>query len=361
MVMYTLDQPRHTSTSLTRATVRHQPATPREVMQTADIEGATNQPTYVGATNQHGLKTSRRHDPQEPTYRLPTYKENAEIFYEGAPEPVIDPTRRPLTNDVSDIKGAYPTLRERRAGGRPTAEAEIWQTPRTARAVEDKAWQGSMLRPQSATREVMRVRDISHPPAAYPRRGKEPEPGEIGYGVRGAPRKKEPNFSCSCGPMPSRPQTAAPSAPTPSRLGAMGARGGGGGGGGAHGDGGGGVGGGGEAARPKRPQTADAARGLVVRAAMHNIHSDWTWAATAPCGKELQAANTLGSGGKVAAAVGRPSAGMASGGGGGGDGEGGAGIRPGSRPLSARARATEKARDAADRRADIVAVRGLPF
>ena len=359
--MYTLDQPRHTSTSLTRATVRHQPDTPRHVMQTADIEGATGQPK--------GLKTGRLLDPQEPSYRLPTFKEN--IFYEGAPEPVIDPTRRPRTNDVSDIKGAAPTLRERRAGGRPTAEAEIFQTPRTARAVEDKAWQGSMLRPQTATRDVMRVRDISHPPPAYPRRGKQPEPGEIGYGVRGAPRKKEPNFSCSCGPMPSRPQTAAAAAPSPSRHGGMGAAGGGGsggardcggGGGGARDCGcGGGVGGGGEASRPRRPQTADAARGLVVRAALHNIHSDWTWSATAPCGKELQAATAQGSGGKVATAAGRPAAGMASGGFGGNDGECGAGSRPGSRPQSARARAMEQARDEADRRADIVAVRGLPF
>lgn len=333
MVMYTLDQPRRT---------RHQPATPREVMRTADIEGATNQPK--------GLKTGRLLDPQEPSYRLPTYSKNAEVFYEGAPEPVIDPTRRPRTNDVSDIKGAAPTLRERRAGGRATAEAEIFQAPRTARAVEDKTWQGSMLRPQSATRDVMCVRDISHPPPAYLRRGKqpEPEPGEIGYGVRGAPRKKEPNFACSCGPMPSRPQTAATVAPSPSRHGGVGAVGGGAGGGGD------GVGCGGEEPKPRpkpRPQTADAARGPVVRAALHNIHSDWSWATTAPCGKELQAATGLGSGGKVAA-------GMASGGGlGGGNGEGG----PGSRPQSARASATEKARDAADRRADIVAVRGLPF
>ena len=69
------------------------PVTPRAVMQTHDIAGATN---WAKAPGEHakGLNTKRSVDPQEPVYALPAARPNR--WYEGAPAPTIDPIAKPI-------------------------------------------------------------------------------------------------------------------------------------------------------------------------------------------------------------------------------------------------------------------------
>ena len=134
------------------------PVTPRAVMQTHDIAGATN---WAKAPGEHakGLNTKRSVDPQEPVYALPAARPNR--WYEGAPAPTIDPTRRPRsadTNSVADIDGA--TKRK----------PVLFQVPRDPFRPLDEPSTGPSLRPRSATREIMRVHDISRPPSANPMR-----------------------------------------------------------------------------------------------------------------------------------------------------------------------------------------------
>ena len=218
------------------------PVTSRAVMQTNDITGATN---WAKAPGEHakGLNTKRSVDPQQPVYALPTARPNP--WYEGAPAPTIDPTRRPRTadtNSVADIDGA--TKRK----------PVLFQAPRDPFRSLDEPSTGPSLRPRSATREIMRVHDISRPPPANPKRR---------------------DLAAAA-----RPQTAAPatrqhlSKPADAQsTGALAA-----------------------AAPPaaQRPQTACADVRAVhkSRAAQQSLLCDWTFAAHAVLGKELLAAES---------------------------------------------------------------------
>ena len=295
------------------------PVTSRAVMQTHDITGATN---WAKAPGEHakGLNTKRSVDPQEPVYALPAARPNH--WYEGAPAPTIDPTRRPRTadtNSVADIDGA--TKRK----------PVLFQAPRDPFRSLDEPSTGPSLRPRSATREIMRVRDISRPPPANPMRR---------------------DLAAT------RPQTAAPatrqhlSKPAES-TGALAT-----------------------AAPPaaQRPQTAcgDVRAVHKSRAAQQSLLCDWTFASHAVLGKELLAAESRPQSARPQSASARPqsasrpctqsaaaapaiaaapaASGMAS-------------AAP-SRPRSAqqgRGERREQARDAAQRQAEIMLVHQLPF
>ena len=287
------------------------PVTSRAVMQTHDITGATN---WAKAPGEHakGLNTKRSVDPQEPVYALPAARPNH--WYEGAPAPTIDPTRRPRTadtNSVADIDGA--TKRK----------PVLFQAPRDPFRSLDEPSTGPSLRPRSATREIMRVHDISRPPPANPMRR---------------------DLAAT------RPQTAAPatrqhlSKPAKS-TGALAT-----------------------AAPPaaQRPQTAcgDVRAVHKSRAAQQSLLCDWTFASHAVLGKELLAAESRPqsarphsarsqSASRPCTASAAPAAPVAS---------GTSSAEP-SRPRSAqqdRGERRDQARDAAQRQADIMMVQQLP-
>jgi hypothetical protein len=290
------------------------PVTPRAVMQTHDIAGATN---WAKAPGEHakGLNTERSVDPQEPVYALPAARPNR--WYEGAPAPTIDPTRRPRsadTNSVADIDGA--TKRK----------PVLFQVPRDPFRPIDEPSTGPSLRPRSATREIMRVHDISRPPSANPMRR---------------------DLAAA------RPQTAAPATrPKPVDAQSTGAI---------------------ASAPPpaaQRPQTAcgDVRAVHKSRAAQQSLLCDWTFASHAALGNELLAAESRPRSAQQSArphsarpqsisrpctASAAPAAPMAS---------GTASAAP-SRPRSAlqdRGERREQARDAAERQADILMVHQLP-
>ena len=290
------------------------PVTPRAVMQTHDIAGATN---WAKAPGEHakGLNTKRSVDPQEPVYALPAARPNR--WYEGAPAPTIDPTRRPRsadTNSVADIDGA--TKRK----------PVLFQVPRDPFRPLDEPSTGPSLRPRSATREIMRVHDISRPPSANPMRR---------------------DLAAA------RPQTAAPATrPKPVDAQSSGAT----------------------ASAPapaaQRPQTAcgDVRTEHKARAAQQSLLCDWSFASHAALGNELMAAESRPRSAQQSArphsarpqstsrpctASAAPAAPVAS---------GTASAAP-SRPRSAqqdRGERREQARDAAERRADILMVHQLP-
>ena len=289
MGFYTLEQ---------RRPVR--PVTARAVLQTCDIKGATN---WAKAAGEHakGLDTKRSVDPQEPVYTLPSARSNR--WYEGAPAPTIDPTRRPRTantNSVADIDGA--TKRK------PT----LFQVPRDPfRSLDEHH---TCEARQLATRDIMLVRDISRPPSANPMRR------DL---------------------VVARPHTAAPArrrhsskrADTQSTGGALAA-----------------------VALPAilRPQTACGDVGAVVRAAQPSLQPDWSFASHAALGNELQPSESRPQSTSRAFtqvdATALATSSMA----------GAVPNRPRGALQQERGERREQARDAAQRRVDIMLVRQLP-
>ena len=113
-------------------------------LTTSDVDGA------VGRGK--GLRTSRVTNVQEPEYKLPTYK--PPLFAAPVPE---EPQSRPHTrgHDVSDIN----------VKSYPTTNGHLWQAPRPDTAtLPDNEKHLRRWRPATApVRDIMRVRDISHP------------------------------------------------------------------------------------------------------------------------------------------------------------------------------------------------------
>ena len=325
MGMFTLEQ---------RRPIR--PGTARPVMQTSDIQGATNRAHARAAqTGSPGhakctLRTKRVVDPQEPVYKLPTAEPNR--WYEGAPATTIDPTRRPRsadTNSVADIPGA--TKRK----------PVLFQSPRPPWTMDDY---GPEPRPRSATRDIMRVSDITNPAPANPLRRDSRQPTAATNPTRSSEL--------------ARPQTAAPT--THRRQSSTHAK---------------------EFAElavvpeaPPRPQTADQAGSdsNVVRAALHSLQMDWSFAPHAALGKELMAAapphepasRPQSSSSSARASTPRAAAGGVGAAPAAGAPPAGAGVREPSRPrsaASAREAGRHQAREtAAERAAEIMAVHNLP-
>lgn len=310
------------------------PVTSRAVMQTHDITGATN---WAKAPGEHakGLNTKRSVDPQEPVYALPAARPNH--WYEGAPAPIIDPTRRPRTadtNSVADIDGA--TKRK----------PVLFQAPRDPFRALDEPSTGPSLRPRSATREIMRVRDISRPPPANPMRRDLAAARPQTAAPTTRQHLSKPGDAQSTGALAAAaPPRESPRAPPAAQ----------------------------------RPQTAcgDVRTVHKSRAAQQSLLCDWSFASHAVLGNELLAAESRPHSARPQSASARPqsarpqsasrpctqsaaaapaiaaapaASGMAS-------------AAP-SRPRSAqqgRGERREQARDAAQRQAEIMLVHQLPF
>ena len=144
MGLFTVDEPTRRVGRLATRDMRPSSRPSDLSLTTSDVDGA------VGRSK--GLSTSRVTNVQEPVYKLPTYK--PPLFAAPVPE---EPQSRPHTrgHDVSDIN----------VKSYPTRAATIWTAtggsrPDTAAPLPDtRRW-----RPATApVRDIMRVRDISHP------------------------------------------------------------------------------------------------------------------------------------------------------------------------------------------------------